>query len=67
MKSFNTEQQTKLKAKVLQNFLYIILSAVYKSPEYESLAFKLVIERLIEIGYPKDLLDFEYDPTFPVR
>ncbi|XP_014666040.1 PREDICTED: cytosolic purine 5'-nucleotidase-like [Priapulus caudatus] len=41
--------------------------AVYKSPEYESLAFQLVIQRLIEIGYPSELVDFEYDPTFPVR
>ncbi|XP_014668190.1 PREDICTED: LOW QUALITY PROTEIN: cytosolic purine 5'-nucleotidase-like [Priapulus caudatus] len=41
--------------------------AVYKSPEYEALAFKLVLERLCEIGYPSALGDFEYDPTFPVR
>ncbi|XP_031562087.1 cytosolic purine 5'-nucleotidase-like isoform X2 [Actinia tenebrosa] len=41
--------------------------AVYKSPVYEAKAFELVIERLVSIGYPKDLLQFKYDPHFPVR
>ena len=41
--------------------------AVYKSPEYESLGFQLVIQRLISIGYPKAIGDFEYDAAFPIR
>jgi len=41
--------------------------AVYKSPQYESLGFNLVVERLIAMGYPDAINDFEYDPTFPVR
>ncbi|XP_077965032.1 cytosolic purine 5'-nucleotidase isoform X3 [Gasterosteus aculeatus] len=41
--------------------------AVYKSPEYESLGFKLTVERLVFIGYPKELLSFVYDPSFPTR
>ena len=41
--------------------------AVYKSPQYEALGFRLIVERLIKMGYPKALLDFEYDPSFPVR
>lgn len=41
--------------------------AVYKSPQYESMSFHLVVERLISIGYPAQIRDFEYDPTFPVR
>lgn len=41
--------------------------AVYKSPDLESLAFDLVRERLIEMGYPADIHAFMYDPTFPVR
>lgn len=41
--------------------------AVYKSLEYESLAFRLVVERLICIGYPEAIRDFEYDPSFSVR
>lgn len=41
--------------------------AVYKSPQYESLAFRLVVERLICIGYPEAIRDFEYDPSFSVR
>ncbi|MBN3291455.1 5NTC nucleotidase, partial [Polypterus senegalus] len=41
--------------------------AVYKSPEYESLGFDLTVERLVSIGYPQELLNFVYDPTFPTR
>ncbi|KAL5021491.1 hypothetical protein ScPMuIL_000646 [Solemya velum] len=41
--------------------------AVYKSPEYEALGFNLLKERLISIGYPIALKEFEYDPTFPCR
>ncbi|TRY85020.1 hypothetical protein DNTS_026931, partial [Danionella cerebrum] len=40
---------------------------VYKSPEYESLGFDLTVERLVSIGYPQELLNFVYDPTFPTR
>jgi len=45
----------------------MFLIAVYKSPQYESMSFRLVVERLIAIGYPAQIRDFEYDPTFPVR
>ncbi|XP_052225406.1 cytosolic purine 5'-nucleotidase-like isoform X3 [Dreissena polymorpha] len=41
--------------------------AVYKSPDYEALGFQLIKEKLVEIGYPEALLEFEYDPTFPIR
>nr|NP_728163.2 5' nucleotidase B, isoform H [Drosophila melanogaster]NP_996510.2 5' nucleotidase B, isoform G [Drosophila melanogaster]AAF48832.3 5' nucleotidase B, isoform H [Drosophila melanogaster]AAS65404.2 5' nucleotidase B, isoform G [Drosophila melanogaster] len=41
--------------------------AEYKSPQYEQLGFNLVKERLVFMGYPKEILQFEYDPTFPVR
>lgn len=41
--------------------------AVYKSPQYESLGFRLIVERLVKMGYPKAILDFEYDHTFSVR
>ncbi|XP_062257049.1 5'-nucleotidase, cytosolic IIa isoform X2 [Platichthys flesus] len=41
--------------------------AVYKSPEYESLGFDLTVERLLSIGYPQELLNFVYDPSFPTR
>ncbi|XP_058956812.1 cytosolic purine 5'-nucleotidase isoform X2 [Pocillopora verrucosa] len=41
--------------------------AVYKSPVYEKKAFDLICERLASIGYPKDVLDFEYSDSFPVR
>lgn len=41
--------------------------AEYISPAYESLTFKCAIARLIHLGYPKEFLDFEYDPSFAVR
>lgn len=41
--------------------------AEYKSPEFEILGFDLVIQRLVSLGYPEELKEFEYDPSFPVR
>eukprot|EP00090_Calanus_glacialis_P001957 TRINITY_DN1145_c0_g1_i1.p1 TRINITY_DN1145_c0_g1~~TRINITY_DN1145_c0_g1_i1.p1 ORF type:complete len:547 (-),score=134.64 TRINITY_DN1145_c0_g1_i1:149-1702(-) len=41
--------------------------AEYKSEEYENLGFELVKERLIQIGYPKEISSIEYKPSFPVR
>lgn len=40
---------------------------VYKSPQYEALGFRLVVERLVNIGYPEAIKEFRYDPTFPIR
>lgn len=41
--------------------------AVYKSPDYEELAFALLLEHLVSIGYPHEILAYKYDPTFPTR
>ncbi|VDK75143.1 unnamed protein product [Dibothriocephalus latus] len=41
--------------------------ASYKSPQYESLAFGILRDRLVEIGYPQELKNFQYEPSFPVR
>ncbi|CAH2047138.1 unnamed protein product, partial [Iphiclides podalirius] len=41
--------------------------AEYKSPQYETLGFNLTKERLVKKGYPREILEFEYDPSFPVR
>ncbi|XP_005098846.1 cytosolic purine 5'-nucleotidase isoform X2 [Aplysia californica] len=41
--------------------------AVYKSPIYEAMGFNLLKERLVEIGYPEPIKNFQYDPSFPVR
>nr|XP_020635754.1 5'-nucleotidase domain-containing protein 4 isoform X5 [Pogona vitticeps] len=41
--------------------------AVYKSPDYEELTFELLLERLVSIGYPHEILAYKYDPTFPTR
>ncbi|NXN40325.1 5NTC nucleotidase, partial [Rhinoptilus africanus] len=41
--------------------------AMYKSPDYEELAFALLLEHLVSIGYPHEILAYKYDPTFPTR
>ncbi|XP_067168655.1 5'-nucleotidase domain-containing protein 4-like isoform X2 [Apteryx mantelli] len=41
--------------------------AVYKSPAYEALAFELLLECLVSIGYPQEILGYRYDPAFPTR
>ncbi|XP_018917824.2 cytosolic purine 5'-nucleotidase isoform X5 [Bemisia tabaci] len=41
--------------------------AEYKSPQYERLGFNLVKERLVNMGYPQEILQFKYDPSFPIR
>lgn len=40
--------------------------AEYKPPHIE-LAFELIKKRLVSIGYPEDILNFEYDQSFPIR
>ncbi|XP_068943576.1 5'-nucleotidase domain-containing protein 4 isoform X1 [Petaurus breviceps papuanus] len=41
--------------------------AVYKSPDYEALAFELLLERLVCVGYPHEILRYVYDPSYPTR
>ena len=41
--------------------------ALYKSPQYEILAFNQVVEQLLKLGYPQEIKNFVYDPSFPVR
>ncbi|XP_065216495.1 cytosolic purine 5'-nucleotidase isoform X2 [Planococcus citri] len=41
--------------------------AEYKSPQYEKLAFNLLKKRLVTLGYPQEITNFEYDPSFPIR
>ncbi|XP_062452701.1 cytosolic purine 5'-nucleotidase-like isoform X4 [Rhea pennata] len=41
--------------------------AMYKSPAYEALAFELLLEHLVSIGYPREILGHRYDPAFPTR
>lgn len=49
------------------NLHYYDLIPEYKSPQYETLGFNLTKERLVHKGYPREILEFEYDPSFPVR
>ncbi|CEF70463.1 HAD-superfamily hydrolase, subfamily IG, 5'-nucleotidase and Purine 5'-nucleotidase family and HAD-like domain-containing protein [Strongyloides ratti] len=41
--------------------------AIYKSPQFEILQFKQIVQRLVNVGYPKEFLKFDYDPIFPTR
>lgn len=39
----------------------------YKSPQYEKLGFDLIKQHMVSIGYPQEILQFEYDTTFSIR
>uniref|UniRef100_A0A6A7G9Q2 Cytosolic purine 5'-nucleotidase-like isoform X3 n=2 Tax=Hirondellea gigas TaxID=1518452 RepID=A0A6A7G9Q2_9CRUS len=41
--------------------------AEYSSPNYEMLGFELLQERLIEVGYPEEIREFQYDSSFSTR
>ena len=41
--------------------------AVYVSPEFDKLCFDLAMKSLVDLGYPNELLKFEYDPAFTIR
>jgi 5'-nucleotidase len=41
--------------------------AVYNSPDFEQLAYGMILERLVKMGYPKSILQLKYDPSFPTR
>lgn len=53
--------------KTIYLLLILYLLAEYKSPQYEQLGFDSLKARLVSMGYPKEILQFEYDPSFPVR
>uniref|UniRef100_A0A8C7YNP6 5'-nucleotidase, cytosolic II, like 1 n=1 Tax=Oryzias sinensis TaxID=183150 RepID=A0A8C7YNP6_9TELE len=39
----------------------------YKSPDYESMGFELLRDRMVSVGYPHEILRYTYDPSFPTR
>ena len=41
--------------------------AQYLAPQYEMLAFNLVKQRLLMLGYPASVADLQYDIDFPIR
>ncbi|XP_034564859.1 5'-nucleotidase, cytosolic II, like 1 [Notolabrus celidotus] len=41
--------------------------AIYKSPDYESLGFEMIRDRMVSNGYPHEILRYTYDPSFPTR
>lgn len=41
--------------------------AEYNSPQYETLGFDLIKQRLVQVGYPEEILEFQYDQSFPIR
>uniref|UniRef100_A0AAX7UU09 5'-nucleotidase, cytosolic II, like 1 n=1 Tax=Astatotilapia calliptera TaxID=8154 RepID=A0AAX7UU09_ASTCA len=41
--------------------------ATYTSPDYESLGFEQIRDRMVSIGYPHEILRYKYDPSFPTR
>lgn len=47
--------------------LCAFLLAAYTSPDYESLGFEQIRDRMVSIGYPHEILRYKYDPSFPTR
>ncbi|XP_074546483.1 5'-nucleotidase, cytosolic II, like 1 [Halichoeres trimaculatus] len=41
--------------------------AMYKSPDYESLGFEMIRDKMVSNGYPHEILRYTYDPSFPTR
>lgn len=41
--------------------------AEYRSPDFEGLSYRLAVKKLVDMGYPKELSDTNYDPSFPLR
>ena len=41
--------------------------AQYKEPAFDQLAFDGAKNKLVALGYPEEVLDFEYDPSFWMR
>ncbi|XP_061911054.1 5'-nucleotidase, cytosolic II, like 1 isoform X2 [Entelurus aequoreus] len=41
--------------------------AMYISPDYESLGFELLRDRMVSVGYPHEVLRYTYDPSFSTR
>lgn len=39
----------------------------YISPAYEKMGFDLCRDYLVTMGYPEDIREFEYDPSFVLR
>lgn len=40
--------------------------AIYKA-EYEELCYNMIVERLVDMGYPKSILNINYDPFLMIR
>ena len=43
------------------------VSLEYTSPIYEKMGFELIRDYLVTMGYPQEIRDFDYDPSFPIR
>ncbi|XP_020485542.2 5'-nucleotidase, cytosolic II, like 1 [Labrus bergylta] len=41
--------------------------AIYTSPDYESMGFEMIRDKMVSIGYPHEILRYTYDPSFPTR
>ena len=45
----------------------IVSVTEYRSPDYECLGFDLIKKQLVEIGYPEELAEYNYDDRFAIR
>eukprot|EP00124_Ichthyophonus_hoferi_P000869 Ihof_evm10s37 gene=Ihof_evmTU10s37 len=41
--------------------------AVYKSPAFEAMTYSLLVTELVNMGYPSEISQFQFDPNFAIR
>jgi 5'-nucleotidase len=41
--------------------------AQYNSPAYEMLSYDLIMQKLVQMGYPASIQKLSYNPAFPIR
>ena len=51
----------------IRSFIFYVTSPLKSCFHFQILGFNLVIERLLSLGYPEELKEFQYDASFPVR
>lgn len=56
-----------LSQNMYKHFSFYVLGSEYISPAYEKMGFDLCRDYLVTMGYPQEIREFEYDPSFPIR
>jgi hypothetical protein len=61
------DSRISLRENRIRSFIFYVTSPLKSCFHFQILGFNLVIERLLSLGYPEELKEFQYDASFPVR